>query len=100
MTHDFASDAGTNTSAQISSIGRACARYSRNASTRRSARPFSPAPLSEFSGTEGWGSSATAVLVVCAQHISIGDHVLKTSPMDRWAARALLLAVAAVAFPS
>ena len=26
ITHDFASDAGTNTSAQISSIGRACAR--------------------------------------------------------------------------
>ena len=64
-----------------------------------SARPFSPVPLSGLSGTEGFGSSATAVLVVRAQHISIGDPVLQTLNMDRWAARALLLALAAVACP-
>ena len=39
IAHDFTSDAGTNSSAQVSSSARACVRYMRNAWATMSATP-------------------------------------------------------------
>ena len=66
-------------------------------------RPSRPARKSGVAGIARTGrklkdsARQPRLLVVCGQHISIGDHVLQTLPMDCRAARALLLALTAIA---